>query len=440
MMFGYYLRLALRRCRQNLPMLSLLVLTMAIGVAACMAALTIATTLSGEPLPGISAHLYVASMDAHEPGDRDNERQAVPDSYLRLSDAKALVDTGRARQQAALAQSLQQVGNPDGRQSDQVMGLMAYGPLPDMLGVALRHGRSWMPAEQSSRAPVVLIDADLAQKLFGTDDAVGRNVAMGKHVYRVIGVIAPWSPRMQFLDVSRNLGSVLGQNEQFFVPVEAALDGGVGPLTSGECSKDAAVVSFQSAEVGQCRWLEVWLALDGTAAVADYQRFLFGYAQAQHDAGRFAHPPQARLYDASGWMTANHVVPDDVRLNVMLAGAFLLLCMINVAGLLAARFLRRQADVAIRRALGASRRQVFAQHLIETGLIGLIGGLIALPLTWCGLWIVRQQPVSYAVAADFSGMVFAGLLLLSLAVGLVVGILPAWRICRLPPALQIKQA
>jgi putative ABC transport system permease protein len=115
-----------------------------------------------------------------------------------------------------------------------------------------------------------------------------------------------------------------------------------------------------------------------------------------------------------------------------------LLCLVNVAGLLAARFLRRQADVTIRRALGASRRDVFTQHLVETGVLGLIGGALALPLTWLGLWIVRMQPVAYADAAHFSVSAFAALLLLSLVVGLVVGILPAWRVCRQPPAMQIK--
>jgi putative ABC transport system permease protein len=139
-------------------------------------------------------------------------------------------------------------------------------------------------------------------------------------------------------------------------------------------------------------------------------------------------------------MQLKQVVPDDVALNVDLAGAFLLLCMVNVAGLLAARFLRRQGDVAIRRALGASRRTVFFQHVVETGLLGAIGGLVAFPLTMLGLWIVRQQPVAYADAARLHVGVFLGLLLLSVLVGMVVGVLPAWRVCWLQPALQIKQA
>ena len=85
-------------------------------------------------------------------------------------------------------------------------------------------------------------------------------------------------------------------------------------------------------------------------------------------------------------------------------------------------------------------REVFAQHMVEAGLLGLAGGVLALPLTLLGVWIVRMQPVAYAEAASFSSGVFLGLLLLSLVVGLLVGILPAWRICRHPPAMQIKVA
>lgn len=439
-MFDYYLRLALRRCRQNLAMVGLLVLTMAIGIASTMTAMTIFGALSGEPLPGISPQLYVATMDAREAVDKDNPDYKQPDSWLTLRDAKALVDARRAPQQLALAQSLTTMGGPGGKHSEQAWGFMAYGEPLGMLGVPLRHGRPWTAQELAARAPVVVIDSDLAQKLFGGTDAVGRSVLLGGKPFRVVGVTAPWKPHTVFLDVKRNEGDPQGSSEQFFVPAEAALDAGVGPFTSGECGKGAPVIGFQSASVQTCRWIEVWLSFDTPAQMAGWNGFLAGYANAQHDAGRFVYPPQPRLYGTRAWMTLHHVVPDDVRLNLMLAGAFLLLCMVNVAGLLAARFLRRQADVAIRRALGASKRTVFVQHLVETGLLGLLGGVLAMPLTWLGLWIVRQQPVAYAEAARFSPGVFAGLLLFSLIVGMVVGILPAWRICRLPPAMQIKQA
>ncbi|MGH8124760.1 MAG: ABC transporter permease [Rhodanobacteraceae bacterium] len=441
-MFGYYLQLALRRCRRSPAIVALVVLTMAIGIAACMTALAIFSALEGQPLPGISNHLYVVTMDARETANKNDSANAYssPGSLLKLRDAKALVDAHRAPSQVALTHTYAQAGNPNGKQTDAVTGLLAYGPVLRELGAPLRFGRPWTQAEQTAHDPVAVIDSKLAEKLFGTADAVGRSVEIHKHRFQVIGVTAPWKPRTAFIGAANFGGQVMGSDLQLFLPVGAALDAGIGPETSGECGNSGADMTFGSVDVQHCRWLEVWVALKTPAALASYQRFLAGYADAQHAAGRFVDPPQAKLYGTRAWMALNNVIPDDVSLNLILAGAFLVLCMINVAGLLTARFLRRQADVAIRRALGASWRQVFAQHVVESGLLGLVGGLLALPLTLLGMWIVRKQPVGYAPAAHFSVEVFIGLLVLSLVVGMIVGILPAWRVCRLAPAIQIKQA
>lgn len=436
-MFGYYLNLAWRRCCRTPWIVALVVLTMAIGIAACITGLTVFHALEGQPLPGISNHLYVVTMDAREVGDKHKSTYDSPDNMLKLRDAKTLVGARLASMQTALAFISPGVSNPNGKQSDDVSGLMAYGPVLRMLGVPLRFGRSWTTAELVARVPVAVIDSKLALKLFGTADAVGRSIEMNKHRFRVIGVTVPWRPRTSFIGARAN--RPIAQDVQLFVPVGPALDVGVGPETSGECDNGAADITFGSVDVQHCRWLEVWAFLPIAKSVTTYSRYVTNYADAQHEAGRFVSPPHAKLYDTQAWMALNHVVPSDVSLNVILAGTFLVLCMINVAGLLTVRFLRRQADVAIRRALGASWRQVFAQHLVESGLLGLLGGVLALPLTLLGMWIVRKQPVSYAPAAHFSPGVFAGLLVLSVVVGMIVGVLSAWRVCRLPPAMQIKQ-
>lgn len=317
-------------------------------------------------------------------------------------------------------------------------GFLSYGPVLQELGVPLRFGRPWTEAEQASHRPVAVIDVKLAEKLFGMANAVGRSVEINKHRFRVVGVTEPWKPRTSFIDAVT--GGAIAQDIQLFVPVDTALDAAMGPKFSGQCDNSTAAFTLGSVDVDHCRWLEVWVSLKTPAAVASYQSFLANYAGAQHDAGRFVYPPHASLYGTREWMALNHVVPSDVTLNVILAGAFLVLCIVNVAGLLTARFLRRQADVAIRRAMGASWRQVFTQHLVEAGLLGLVGGVLALPLTWLGMWIVRKQRVAYAPAAQFSPGVFIALLVLSVMVGTLVGILPAWRVCRLSPATQIKQA
>src|SRR3546814_6165352 len=99
------------------------------------------------------------------------------------------------------------------------------------------------------------------------------------------------------------------------------------------------------------------------------------------------------------WLDYNKVVPSDVRLQVWLAFGFLLVCLLNTVGLLLAKFLRRSGEVGVRRALGASRREIFMQCLVEAGAVGMAGGIVGLALAWLGLWAVRQQPASYAELA-----------------------------------------
>lgn len=438
-MLTYYLGLAWRRCVKSPGIVTLVVLTMAVGVAACMTAFAIFHAIEGQPLPGISNRLYVVTMDARQEVSKSGSAYASPDSLLSFRDAKALVDANRAASQAAFARTDIRVANPDGKQAQPVVGLMAYGPVLRELGVPMRFGRSWTEIEQRSHAPVVVIDSKLAETLFGTPDAVGRSVQMNKRLFRVIGITAPWRPRTAFFLRNSSIGAdqVIGSNFQLFVPVGSALDAGVGPDSSGECAGGAAI-TLGAVNVQNCRWLEMWVSLPTPAHMKAYSHFLTAYADTQHDAGRFVYPPHAKLYGTQSWMALNHVIPSDVTLNVILAGAFLVLCIINVAGLLTARFRRRRADVAIRRALGATLWQVFAQHLVESGLLGLMGGALALPLTLLGMWIVRQQPASYAPAAQFNPVVFIGLVVLSLVVGMLVGVFPAWRISRLPPATQVK--
>jgi putative ABC transport system permease protein len=125
---------------------------------------------------------------------------------------------------------------------------------------------------------------------------------------------------------------------------------------------------------------------------------------------------------------------------VWLAASFLVLCMANVAGLLGAKFLHRSSEIGIRRALGAPRRAVFAQYVLEAGAISVLGGVVALPLTMLGLWILRLQDQGFTDLARLDPAMFAGLFLLALAVGVLVGLLPAWRASAVEPGLQVKSA
>jgi putative ABC transport system permease protein len=171
-----------------------------------------------------------------------------------------------------------------------------------------------------------------------------------------------------------------------------------------------------------------------------------GYWAEQRKAGRFERPRDNRLTPVGQWLRDRKVVDSDNRVLVGLAFAFLAVCLINTVGLLLAKFLNGAAITGVRRALGASRRQVFAQHLVEVGVLAALGALLGLGLATLGLAAVRHM---YSAAhlghrggyqelthIDATGVLWA--LALALVATLAAGLYPAWRVGRLPPAQYLK--
>jgi putative ABC transport system permease protein len=178
--------------------------------------------------------------------------------------------------------------------------------------------------------------------------------------------------------------------------------------------------------------------LENPGQAAEYRRYLENYSDQQRAAGRFERPNNVRLRNVMEWLDFKKVVPGDVRLQLWLAMGFLLVCLINTVGLLLAKFLRRSGEIGVRRALGASRGQIFLQSLIEAGTVGLAGGLLGLLLALLGLYAVRQQPVDYAKLATLDGQMLLMTFALTLVASLLAGFLPALRAMQVAPAIQLK--
>ena len=140
--------------------------------------------------------------------------------------------------------------------------------------------------------------------------------------------------------------------------------------------------------------MQYWVELESAGKAGDYRNYLVNYSNQQRAAGRFERPANVRLRNVVELLEFNKIVPGDVRLQLWLALGFLLVCLVNTVGLLLAKFLRRSGEIGVRRALGASRSEIFKQCLVEAGTVGVAGGMLGLVLALLGLWAVRQQPAS----------------------------------------------
>ena len=148
-----------------------------------------------------------------------------------------------------------------------------------------------------------------------------------------------------------------------------------------------------------------------------------------------------RMRDVIEWLEYKQVVPTDVRLQTLDRARF----PGRVPGQHRGPLARRSScgarpEIGVRRALGASKRAIFMQLLVEAGAIGLVGGVLGLGLAWLGLWAVRHQPTTYADLAQLDLPMLAVTFALALASSLLAGLLPAWRGCRIAPAIATQVA
>ena len=130
-------------------------------------------------------------------------------------------------------------------------------------------------------------------------------------------------------------------------------------------------------------------------------------------------------------------MPDGVAAMSVVSLLFLAVCSLNLVGILLGKFLARIPEVSVRRALGASRAQIFWQHVIECELIGLLGGALGILLS-LGILRLLARFMDNGDALRLDGEMLLTALFLSLVAGLVAGIYPAWRVCSVPPAMQLK--
>ena len=136
-----------------------------------------------------------------------------------------------------------------------------------------------------------------------------------------------------------------------------------------------------------------------------------------------------------------NVVDNSVRILLVLALLFLAVCLLNTVGLLLAKVLRRSGDISLRRALGASRKTVFAQYVVEAGVVGVAGGIAGVAMTWLGLTGVRnlytgQDFVQKLVQMDWVMILTA--VIIAVVSALCAALYPTWRAVRVHPASQLK--
>ena len=442
-MFGYNLRLALKSFGRNPGITALMVLAIALGIAVCVMTLTVYHAMSGNPIWWKNDRLYAVTMDNWDPDHPLMPNTDLPPHEMTYKDTQFLFASNIPLRRVVMYSTLGVIGDVGAEPPVQIETRVTTADFFAMFEVPFLYGDGWSESADKPPQPVIVLSRAENDKLFGGANSVGRMLHWNDHEFRVIGVLNDWFPRPRFYDL--NGGS-------FQVPDAAYIPYGWGSelellnQAENDCWKPEKLDNYRDYEASDCVWQQMWVELPDAASRERFQSFMDSYWAEQRKEGRFPRPKNNRLTDVAQWLRDNQVVENDNRVLVGLSFAFLALCLINTVGLLLAKFLNGAAITGVRRALGASRRQIFVQHLVEVGALSTVGAVLGLLLADLGLAAVHHM---YAAAHlgqrggyqelthfDVAGVVWA--VLLAIAATLAAGLYPAWRVGQLPPAVYLK--
>jgi putative ABC transport system permease protein len=261
-------------------------------------------------------------------------------------------------------------------------------------------------------APVVVLSEDLWRNRMGADpNIVGRAVTLDQRGYTVAGVM-PASFRTPFV----------GQNEQMWIPL--AQD----PL-----------FRFWRTRPPQTHWLALIARMRPGVSIA----------QAQSELKAVSSALERRFPEERGWQLRikplQQVIDGDVKTPLLMllsaVGLLLLIACVNIANLLLARAIGRAKEMALRLALGASLRRIAGQLLVESVLLGLVGGTTGILLAWVSVSVFRSAvpaavPQYHPIHLDLT--VLGASLALTVVASLAFGLAPMLYTVRSNPQTSLR--
>lgn len=437
-MLLYNVKIAAKSLARNPILTALLIGAIALGICVSTTFIALRHVFEKDPLEGNkSSTLFNIRLDTWDPTRAyDPEDPKSLPSMLTWRDVQGLMKSPiPVRQTPAYKTTMFVFPDPKaGRPFRQDVRLVVT-DFFGMFDVPFRYGGPWDKAADAKPEPVIVIGEEMNERLFGGANSVGRTVRLDQRDYKVVGVIDTWKPTVRFFDMTQGGGNSVPEGMympfNFTVPLEIYSTGNNDGWKGFDGEGHAAYLNSEQT------WLVHWVELPNTAQQQAYQDWVNAYQRDQKKLGRFPRPLYNRITDMRALMEEFGAVPGGVRSMSIVSLLFLIVCSLNLVGLLLGKFLARVPEVSVRRALGASRLQVFWQHVVECELVGITGGIIGMLLSIGILELISKFiPNGDVIALDLE-MVGVSIFL-SLVAGLLAGIYPSWRVCSVAPAMQLK--
>jgi len=388
------------------------------GVGSVVAMLAVGEGASQEALEQIrklgSTNIIVSSL---KPAEEEKSGQRSPFSVvmygLLYEDERRARETFAAIRRTVPVKILRQ----EGRLGRRTLELRVLGTTADWFDLVRRPviaGRTLRPADGRQRANVVVLTEYGARRLLATERTIGQNLRIGGEYYQVVGIVRSESGQG---------GAIQAPDQQIdaYIPIEVARErygDFLTEISAGSLLRESVELHQLIVEVDELENVE--------PVAAGLERMLARFHRKQDY--RIS-VPLALLRQAEATRRTFNIVLGSI------AGISLLVGGIGIMNIMLASVTERTREIGIRRAIGAKRRQIIGQFLIETVVLSTTGGLIGVTIGVLIPRLITSLAGMPTVVTAYSIVLALGI---SMSVGIIFGLYPARHAANLDPIEALR--